>query len=98
MSCKKLVKEIKKVLPKHGIFQNFEHKYPLSIGQRVSFWKFEQYLYLHSGLFKLGIVKKSKTKLKEVSPKYGIFQISEHKSPMSIGQRVSLWNFEHFYT
>ena len=31
-----------------------------------------------------------------MSPKYGMFQIIEHKSLMSIGQRVSLWNFEHF--
>ena len=31
-----------------------------------------------------------------MSSKYGIFQISEHKSPMSSGQRVSFWNYEHF--
>ena len=68
----------------------------MSIGQCVSFWNFEQFLYIKSGLFKLGIVRKSKKAIKKVSPKYGIFQISEHKSSMSIGQRVSLWNFEHF--
>ena len=31
-----------------------------------------------------------------MSQKFGIFQISEHKSFTSIGQHVSLWNFEHF--
>ena len=31
-----------------------------------------------------------------MSPKYGIFQILEHKSLTSIDQRVSLWNFEYF--
>ena len=31
-----------------------------------------------------------------MSQRYGIFQISEHKSTTSIGQLVSLWNFDHF--
>jgi len=31
-----------------------------------------------------------------VSQKYENFQFSEHKSTTSIGQRVSLWNYEHF--
>ena len=35
-------------------------------------------------------------KIKKVPQKYGIFQFSEHKSTTSIGQHVSLWNFEHF--
>jgi len=53
------------VLPKDGIFQISEHKSSLSIGQRVCFWNFEQFLYIKSGLFKLGIVRKSKQKLKK---------------------------------
>jgi len=32
----KIVKEIKKVLPKDGIFQISEHKSPMSIGQCVT--------------------------------------------------------------
>jgi len=47
-------------------------------------------LYIKSGLFKLGIVRKNKNKNKKVSPKYGIFQILEHNCHMSIGHRVSL--------
>ena len=56
-----MVKEIKKVLPKNGIFQILEHRSPLSIDQQVSFWNFEQFLYIKSGLFKLGVVRKNKT-------------------------------------
>jgi len=95
LSTKKIVKEIKKVLPKGGIFQISEHKFPLSIGEHVSFWNFQQFLYIKCGLLKFRIVNKRKKKIKKVSPKYGIFKISEHKSLVSIGERVSLWNFEH---
>jgi len=82
------------VLPKEGICKIFEHKSPLSIDQRVSFWNFEQFLYIKCGLLKFGMVSKSK-KIKKVPKKYRIFQFSEHKSTTSIGQHVSLWNFEH---
>jgi len=56
------VKEIKRVWPKDGIFQISEHRSPLSIGQRVSLWNFDKFLYIKSGLFKLGIVRKNKIK------------------------------------
>jgi len=61
----KIVKEIKKVLPKDRIFQISEHKFPLSISQCVSVWNFEQFLYIKSGLLQLGILWKSKQKLKK---------------------------------
>jgi len=48
------------MLPKDRIFQISENKFPLSIGQHVCFSNFEQFLYIKSGLFKLGILKKSK--------------------------------------
>ena len=56
------MKEIKRVWPKDGIFQISEHRSPLSIGQRVSLWNFDKFLYIKSGLFKLGIVRKNKIK------------------------------------
>jgi len=90
------VKEIKRVWPKDGILEILGHKSPFSIGERVSFSNFEQFLYIKSGLFKLGTLRKSKKKIKKVSSKYENFQILEHKSPMSIGQHVYLWNYEHF--
>jgi len=45
--------------------------------------------WLKCGLLKFRIVGKRK-KIKNVSQRYGIFQISEHKSTTSIGQLVSL--------
>ena len=69
----------------YGIFQISEHKSTTSIGQHVSLWNFEPFCKYKSGLFKLGTVRKSKKEIKKVSPKYGIFQISEHKSYTSIG-------------
>jgi len=78
-------------------FFKFQNTDPLWVLAKVFLYEiltnFEQYLSVNNGLFKLGIVRK---KIRKVSPKYGIFQISEHKSLMSIGQRVSLWNFELF--
>ena len=65
LSTKKIVKEIKKVLPKGGIFQISEHKFPLSIGEHVSFWNFQQFLYIKCGLLKFRIVNKRKKKLKK---------------------------------
>ena len=62
------------MLPKDGIFKILEHKSPLSIGQRVSFWNFEQFLYIKSGLFKLVTLRKSKKKLKKCHPKMKIFK------------------------
>jgi len=83
------------VSQKYGIFQILEHKSTTSIGQHVSLWNFEHFLNIKYGLFKLWAVKNSK-KIKKVLPKDGIFQTSKHKFHLSIGQRVSFWNFEHF--
>jgi len=83
------------VSQKYGIFEILEYKSTTSIGQHVSLWNFEHFLNINYGLFKLWAVKNSK-KIKKVLPKDGVFQISEHKFSLTIGQCVSFSNFKQF--
>ena len=83
------------MLPKDWIFQNFEHKYPLSIGQRVSFLNFEQFLYIKCGLLKFGLMGKRK-KIKKEYKNMEFFKF-QNTNPFSIGQHVSLLKFWTFF-